>query len=74
MWLLMSHYLAVTLATFSAIATTWVACSVAHNLRLEKITEGLRLLVGTQQQELRRLRQLNQDLSYEVSQWRSTHE
>ena len=63
MWLLMSHYLAVTLATFSAIATTWIACSVAHNLRLEKITQGLRLLVGTQQQEIRRLRQLNHELS-----------
>ena len=74
MWLLMSHYLAVTLATFSAIAITWIACSVAQNLRFEKITQGLRLLVGTQQQEIRRLRQLNQDLSYEVSQWRSTHE
>jgi len=71
MWLLMSHYLAVTLATFSAIATTWIACSVAHNQRLEKITKGLRLLIDTQQQELRRLRQLNQDLSYELSQLRT---
>jgi hypothetical protein len=74
MWLLMSHYLAVTLATFSAIATTWIACSVAHNQRLEKVTQGLRLLVGTQQQELRRLRQLNQDLSYKLSQYESFSE
>jgi hypothetical protein len=71
MWLLMSHYLAVCLATFTAIATTWIACSVAHNQRLEKITKGLRLLIDTQQQEIRRLRQLNQDLSYELSQLRT---
>jgi hypothetical protein len=32
----------------------------------------LHLLINTQQQEIRRLRQTNQDLSYELSQKRSS--
>ena len=72
MWLLMSHYLVVTLVTFGGLAVTWVVCSIAHNLRLEDVTRGLHLLINTQQQEIRRLRQTNQDLSYELSQKRSS--
>ena len=43
----------------------------AQNLRFEDIIKAMRVLINTQQQEIRRLRQTNQDLSYELSQLRT---
>ena len=62
----MSAYNDLLIRTLAAIAITWIFASIMHNERLENVRKKHRETINNQLQELRRLRQMNAELSYEL--------
>jgi len=62
----MSTYNDLLIRALLAFAIIWIIASVMHNQRYEKMRKNYRKTVNNQLQELRRLRQINAELSYEL--------
>jgi len=66
----MSHYNDLLIRTLLALTLTWIFASIMHNQRLEKIQKTHRETLSGYLQELRRLRNQNAELSYELTKLR----
>lgn len=62
----MSTYNDLLIRALLAFAIIWILASIFHNQRLESVRKNHRKTVNDQLQELRRLRQMNAELSYEL--------
>ena len=70
----MSTYNELLIRSLLAFALTWALASAFHYSQKQKMQKEYRERLNHYLQELRHLRNQNADLSYELSQWRSTHE
>ena len=66
----MSTYNDLLIRSLLAFAVIWIFASIMHNQRLEKIKKTHRATLSGYLQELRRLRQQNAELSFELSKLR----
>ena len=66
-WCVMSNYTDLLIRTLLAFAVVWLMASVLFNQRIEKLQKQHRETLGGYLQELRRLRNQNAELSYELS-------
>jgi F0F1-type ATP synthase membrane subunit b/b' len=63
----MSHYNDLLIRTLLALAVVWVFASIIFNERIDDIKTKHRATIHDQLQEIRRLRQQNTELSFELS-------
>jgi F0F1-type ATP synthase membrane subunit b/b' len=63
----MSHYNDLLIRTLLALAVVWVFASIIFNERIDDIRTKHRSTINDQLQEIRRLRQQNTELSFELS-------
>lgn len=67
MWCVMSHYNDLLIRTLLAFAVIWILASAFHYEQKQKMQKQYRESLNSYLQELRRLRNINADLSYENS-------
>jgi len=63
----MSHYNDLLIRTLLALAVVWVFASIIFNERIDDLKTKHRATINDQLQEIRRLRQQNTELSFELS-------